>query len=496
MRLCFLSLVVFILFSCQSKNEQPPPNIIMIYADDLGYGDVSAYGLGQLKTPNIDRLATGGIRFTRGYSSSATCSPSRYALLTGIYPWRNKRAKILTGANLIIDTTEMTLPKMLKEKGYHTGIVGKWHLGLGDSEIDYNKELRPGPNEVGFDYSFIMPDTQDRVPTVYIENGSIINHDPADPIEVSFEKNFEGQPTGKDNPELLSMKWHHGHNGSIVNGVSRIGYMKGGESARWSDIDMADTFLNQAQNYIDQNQSGPFFLMYALQQPHVPRIPHPRFKGTSGMGPRGDVILEADWCIGQLYAYLEEKKLLDNTLIILSSDNGPVLNDGYYDDAVEKLGSHTPWGNLRGGKYSLFEAGTRIPFITYWKGKIQPHISDQLVSQIDLFNSIAKLVGSKQRSRDGEDLAEVFFQNKGMGRKELIIEATTRTALKSENWVLIPPCKGPKVGPNVNIELGNESDYQLYNLEKDPSQQNNLAQQEPQKLAELIARFKFIRELD
>ncbi|NDG46564.1 MAG: arylsulfatase, partial [Flavobacteriia bacterium] len=297
-------------------------------------------------------------------------------------------------------------------------------------------------------------------------------------------------------PELLSMKWHHGHNGSIVNGVSRIGYMKGGESAKWSDIEMADTFLNQAQNYIDQNQSGPFFLMYTLQQPHVPRIPHPRFKGTSGMGPRGDVILEADWCIGQLYAYLEAKNLLTNTIIILSSDNGPVLNDGYYDDAVEKLGTHTPWGNLRGGKYSLFEAGTRIPFITYWKGKIQPHISDQLVSQIDLFNSIAKLVGSKQRSRDGEDLTEVFFQNKGMGRKELVIEATTRTALKSENWVLIPPYKGPKVGPNVNIELGNESDYQLYNLEKDPSQQNNLAQQEPQKLAELIARFKFIRGLN
>lgn len=496
MRLCFLSLVVIILFSCESKKQEQPPNIIIIYADDLGYGDVSAYGLGELKTPNIDKLANGGTRFTRGYSSSATCSPSRYALLTGIYPWRNKRAKILTGANLIIDTTEMTLPKMLKAEGYHTGIVGKWHLGLGDSKIDYNKAIRPGPNEVGFDYSFIMPDTQDRVPTVYIENSHIVNHDPTDPIEVSFENNFEGQPTGKDNPELLSMKWHHGHNGSIVNGVSRIGFMKGGESAKWSDIDMADTFLTQAQNYINQNQSRPFFLMYALQQPHVPRIPHPRFKGTSGMGPRGDVILEADWCIGQLYSYLESKNLLDNTLIILSSDNGPVLNDGYYDDAVEKLGSHTPWGNLRGGKYSLFEAGTRIPLITYWKDKIQPSISDQMVSQVDLFNSIAALVGSNQRSRDGEDLAAVFFQNQGTGRKELIIEATTRTALRSENWVLIPPYQGPKISPYVNIELGNETEYQLYNLEKDPSQQNNLAQQEPRKLTELIARYKFIRELD
>ena len=491
---CFLFSIVFILFSCDKKTQEQFPKIIIIYADDLGYGDVSAYGLGQLKTPNIDKLAAGGIRFTRGYSSSATCSPSRYALLTGIYPWRNKRAKILTGANLIIDTTALTLPKLLKAQGYHTGIVGKWHLGLGDSEIDYNTKIQPGPNEVGFDYSFIMPDTQDRVPTVYIENGRVLNHDPADPIEVSFEKNFEGQPTGKDNPELLSMKWHHGHNGTIVNGVSRIGFMKGGARAKWSDIDMADTFLSRAQYFINQNDKKPLFLMYTLQQPHVPRIPHPRFKGTSGMGPRGDVILEADWCIGQLYSYLESKNLLENTLIILSSDNGPVLNDGYFDDAVEKLGTHTPWGNLRGGKYSLFEAGTRVPFLTYWKGQIKPAISDELVSQIDLLNSIAALVGSKKRSRDGQNLKGVLFQNKGRGRKELIIEATTRTALKFENWVLIPPYQGPKISPNVQIELGNETDYQLYNLENDPSQQNNLAEGEPQKLKELIARYSQIME--
>ena len=491
---CFLFSIVFILFSCDKKTQEQFPNIIIIYADDLGYGDVSAYGLGQLKTPNIDKLAAGGIRFTRGYSSSATCSPSRYALLTGIYPWRNKRAKILTGANLIIDTTALTLPKLLKAQGYHTGIVGKWHLGLGDSEIDYNTKIQPGPNEVGFDYSFIMPDTQDRVPTVYIENGRVLNHDPADPIEVSFEKNFEGQPTGKDNPELLSMKWHHGHNGTIVNGVSRIGFMKGGARAKWSDIDMADTFLSRAQNFINQNDKKPFFLMYTLQQPHVPRIPHPRFKGTSGMGPRGDVILEADWCIGQLYSYLESKNLLENTLIILSSDNGPVLNDGYFDDAVEKLGAHTPWGNLRGGKYSLFEAGTRVPFLTYWKGQIKPAISDELVSQIDLLNAIVALVGSKTRSRDGKKLKGVLFQNKGRGRKELIIEATTRTALKFENWVLIPPYQGPKISPNVHIELGNETDYQLYNLENDPSQQYNLAEGEPQKLKELIARYSQIME--
>ena len=492
MKRLLIILLICLIQSCRQDTLNLNPNFIIIYADDLGYGDVSAYEIGKLKTPNIDQIANNGSRFTNAYSSSATCSPSRYALMTGTYPWRNKRAKILTGANLIIDTLEMTLPKMLKINGYQTGIVGKWHLGLGDSKIDYNKRISPGPNEVGFDYSFIMPDTQDRVPTVYIENGNILNLDPKDPIEVSFEKNFEGQPTGKDNPELLSMIWHHGHNGSIVNGVPRIGFMKGGEEAKWSDIDMADEFLDQAKNYINKVKDNPFFLFYSLQQPHVPRTPHPRFEGISGMGPRGDAIVEADWCIGELYNHLEQNNLLENTIIIISSDNGPVLNDGYYDDAVEKLGMHTPSGNLRGGKYSLFEAGTRVPFITYWKGKIIPSVSNEMVSQIDFLNSIASLIGSDIRSNDGNDLANVFFENKGKGRNELIIEAQTKTAFRKGNWALIPPYNGPEININVNIELGNSSYYQLYNLENDISQQNNLALKNPKKLKEMIRSYEAI----
>jgi arylsulfatase A-like enzyme len=490
-RILFFLLLSFF-FSCETKESKTLPNIIIIYADDLGYGDVSSYGVGKLQTPNIDKIANKGTRFTNGYSSSATCSPSRYALMTGTYPWRNKRAKILTGANLIIDTLEMTLPKMLKGEGYQTGIVGKWHLGLGDSKIDYNQRISPGPNEVGFDFSFIMPDTQDRVPTVYLENGSVLNLDLYDPIDVSFEKNFEGEPTGKDNPELLSMMWHHGHNGSIVNGVPRIGFMKGGEQAKWSDIDMADEFLNQAKKYVDSVKENPFFLFYTLQQPHVPRTPHPRFEGTSGMGPRGDAIVEADWCIGELYKHLKKSNLLENTILILSSDNGPVLNDGYYDDAVEKLGDHTPSGILRGGKYSLFEAGTRVPFITYWKGNIKPQVSDQMVSQIDFLNSIASLVGSEIRSNDGVDLADVLFENKGKGRSELVLEAQTKTAFRKDNWVLIPPYPGPSKSINVNIELGNAAAYQLFNLENDLSQQNNLAESESEKLNEMISRYQSI----
>ena len=279
-----------------SLSEATKPNIVFIYLDDLGYGDISANGATEINTPNIDQLANGGVRFTNGYATSATCTPSRYAILTGIYPWRNKDAQILPGtAPLIINTKQMTVPKMLQQQGYQTGIVGKWHLGLGMGNVNWNERVSPGPNEVGFDYSYIMAATQDRVPTVYIKDGFVDGLDLDDPIEIDYAKNFKGQPTGKNNPELLSMKWHHGHNSSIVNGIPRIGFMKGGENAKWSDVDMADHFLNKAKAYVKNHKKEPFFLYYALQQPHVPRTPHPRFVGKSGMGPRGDVIVEADW---------------------------------------------------------------------------------------------------------------------------------------------------------------------------------------------------------
>jgi arylsulfatase A-like enzyme len=289
------------------------------------------------------------------------------------------------------------------------------------------------------------------------------------------------------------MKWHHGHYNTVVNGISRIGYMKGGTDARWVDENMADTFLVRAQQYILAHREEPFFLYYALQQPHVPRTPHPRFVGKTGMGPRGDVIAEADWCIGELVATLEENGLLENTLIILSSDNGPVLNDGYYDDAVEKLGNHTPSGPLRGGKYSLFEAGTRVPFISYWKGHIDPAVSDALVSQVDLFSSLARLAGSEVRSSDSEELLEVFLGKQVRGREELILEATGRTALRKGDWVMIPPYKGPSLIENVHIENGNAPDYQLYHLKEDIGEQDNQAQSQPDKLKALIDRYQEIR---
>lgn len=483
-----------ILASYTMEAQTSKPNIIVIYLDDLGYGDLSAYGATELKTPNIDILANDGIKFTNGYATSATCTPSRYGLLTGVYPWRNEKARILPGsAPLIISTKQETVPKMLKRAGYQTAIVGKWHLGLGDGNLDWNGHITPGPNEVGFDDAYILAATQDRTPTVYIKDGYIDGLDKKDPIFVSYKENFEGEPTGEANPELTTMKWHHGHNNSIVNGIPRIGYMKGGKAAVWSDVDMADHFLVKAQDYVRSHKKAPFFLYYALQQPHVPRTPHPRFEGKSGLGPRGDVILEADWCIGEFMKTLKEEGVLENTLIIFSSDNGPVLQDGYYDDAVEKLGKHTPAGKMRGGKYSLFDAGTRVPFMAYWKGTIKPKVSDALVCQVDLLASFSKLVGEKAALGDSEDMMAVLLGKTKKGRENIVLEANTKTSFRAGDWVLIPPYEGEPLSWHSNVETALSKEYQLYNLKKDVGQTNNLAKSNPKKLEELLKDFEAIR---
>lgn len=478
----------------QKNTGSEKPNIIIIYADDLGYGDVSAYGKGTLDTPNIDKLAQNGIRFTNGYATSATCTPSRYALLTGIYPWKKEGANILPGdAPLLIDTALTTLPKMFKKAGYQTAAVGKWHLGIGQSNIDWNKELSLTPNDVGFDHSYIMAATTDRVPTVFIENRRIVGLGLNDPLLVSYAKNFEGEPTALTNPELMTkQRWEHGHNMSVHNGIPRIGFQKGGKSAMWHDEDMADIFLKQSLSFIDNHQSKPFFLYYGLHQPHVPRSPHPRFVGKSGLGARGDVILEADWCVGEIMKKLQETGLDKNTLVILSSDNGPVLNDGYLDGAVEMNGKHTPTGGLRGGKYSLFEAGTRVPFIAYWKDRIKPQVSDAIVCQIDFLASFAKLTGQENPSDDSQNLLNAFLGKSKKGRDNLVIEASNRLAFRKGDWVLIPPHKGNPIAKEVNIELGNSPQYQLFNLKTDPAEQKNLAQSNAKKLAEMKAAMKEI----
>ena len=475
------------------SSAQQRPNVIVILADDLGYGDVSAQGSKTINTPNFDRLANGGVRFTKGYATSATSTPSRYALLTGMYPWKNPDGKILPGdAPLIIKEKQATFPKMMQQAGYVTGAVGKWHLGMGDGHLDWNKTVKPGANEIGFNYSCLIAATNDRVPTVYVENGDVVNRDPKDPILVDYKVNFEGEPTALTNPEMLKLKWSHGHNNSIVNGIPRIGFMKGGEKAKWVDEDMADYFLNKVEGFIGSNVNKPFFLYYGLHEPHVPRAPNSRFVGASGMGRRGDAIVEADWCVGQLLDYLEKNHLLENTLIVFSSDNGPVMDDGYQDQARELLGNHQPAGGLRGGKYSLFEAGTRVPFFCYWKGKIQPTVSNAMVCQMDLMASVASLLKiNVPQGLDSQDFLSAFMGKSISARKELVIEASARIAYRNTDYVLIPPYGGKAFNEAKN-ELGNLTEYGLFDLNNDKGQTDNLAQKYPKMVEEMKQRMAIL----
>lgn len=466
------------------------PNVVVILADDLGFGDVGFHGAKTIPTPRLDSLAANGVRFTNGYATSATSTPSRYALMTGMYPWKNKDAKILPGdAPLLINVDNYTMPQMMQQAGYTTGAIGKWHLGMGEGNPNWNDTIRPGAKEVGFDYSCIIAATNDRVPTVFVENGVVVGLDQDDPIYVDYDNNFEGEPTALTNPEMLKMEWSHGHNNSIVNGIPRIGYMKGGQNAKWVDEEMADYFVDKVKGFIDDNKNNPFFLYYGLHQPHVPRAPHPRFAGATELGPRGDVIVEADWCVGEVVDYLDSLNLLDNTMIIFSSDNGPVLDDGYKDNARELKGEHSPTGPLRGGKYSLYDGGTRVPFFVYWKGKVQPMESEALICQMDLAASLAELAGAElPDGLDSRNYLPVFLGQSQEGRDALVFEAQGRLGLRQGDWIMMPPYKGPQTNATGN-ELGNLKDFALFNIVEDPGQQNDVAATNPEKLEELKGVF-------
>ncbi|MEA4935451.1 MAG: arylsulfatase [Paludibacter sp.] len=496
-----ISLLPFTIITGNSKPKKALlPNIIIIYADDVGYGDLNCYGYSSVKTPNVDKLADEGIRFTNAHCGASTSTPSRYAMLTGEYAWRHPGTGIAPGdAAIIISPDRQTMPGMMQEAGYKTAAIGKWHLGLGveKGKQDWNGLITPGPRELGFDYSYIMAATGDRTPCVFIENGRVVNLDMDDPIQVSYKENFPGEPSGKDNPELLRIHPSHGHNQAIINGISRIGFMKGGKSALWVDENIADTLTLKAMQFITENKDKPFFLYFGTQDVHVPRVPHPRFVGASGMGPRGDVIVQFDWTVGQIMETLKKLNLDHNTLVILSSDNGPVIDDGYKDQAVELLGDHKPWGPYRGGKYSIFEAGTRVPQIVRWKGKVKPAVSNAMVSQLDWYASIASIVGYKLKEHEASDsfnsLNTLMGDNK-IDRK-FIVEQNTNLVLSIvvKGWKYIEPSKSSAVSKDTNVKLGNSPKSQLYNLIKDPGEKENLADKYPAKVQALKAQLDKIK---
>ncbi len=474
------------------------PNVVIVYADDLGYGDVSSYGATRVRTPNIDAIAARGLRFTHAHSTSATCTPSRYGMLTGEYPWRKPGTGVLPGdAALIIESGRTTLASILKRAGYATGVVGKWHLGLGPAGgPDWNGAITPGPLQIGFDYAFLMPATGDRVPTVYVRNDRVVGLDPKDPITVSFKEPIAGEPTGSARPDLLRVHPSHGHDQTIVNGVSRIGFMRGGHAARWKDEDMADVFAADAVKFIEAHRDRPFFLFFSTHDIHVPRVPHPRFAGKSGMGPRGDAILEFDWAVGEIARTLQRLGLDDNTLLIVSSDNGPVVDDGYRDEAVEKLQGHRPAGPLRGGKYSAFEGGTRVPFIVRWPGRVKPGTSDALVSQVDFPATLAALAGVELAPPDAPDSHNVLqaLLGKSPTGRDHVVEHAGTLALVRGGWKYIQPSMGQKVSKNTNTELGNDPAPQLYNLRVDPGEQRNVAAGHAEVVKEMSALLQKIRQ--
>ncbi len=477
------------------------PNVIFLFADDLGYGDISCYGATRVATPNIDRLAAEGQRFTNAHATSATSTPSRFGLLTGMYPWRLPNTQIAPGnAELLIDTACYTLASAMHDCGYTTGAVGKWHLGLGPvGGTDFNTEIHPGPRDIGFDYEYLIPATVDRVPCVFIENGRVVNLDPADPITVDYNHKVGDWPTGAENPELLKLCPTHGHDNTIVNGISRIGWMTGGRSALWIDEGIADTIALKATRFIERHKDHPFFLYLGTNDVHVPRVPHPRFAGKSGMGPRGDVILQLDWTVGEVMRTLDSLGIADNTLFIFTSDNGPTLDDGYQDEAVMRLGGHKPSGIYRGGKYSLYEGGTRVPMIVRWPAVVRPGVQRALYSQIDVYRSLASLVGAQLPDGAAPDSEDRLAELLGMAHtdRRFVVEQNRQNtlALIHGDWKYLDPSDKQTYEYRKSVELGNSPAPQLFRIVRDEREQHDVAAEHPEIVGRMAAELDSIKQL-
>ncbi|MCM2369796.1 sulfatase family protein [Aporhodopirellula aestuarii] len=510
-RACVFTLLIFaqsfvgVKANAESKQSEPdtppPPNVVFIFADDLGYGDLGCYGATKVQTPNIDRLATQGRMFSDAHSASAVCTPSRYALLTGEYPIRALNGKGVWGplspfSGLIIDTDTPTIGKVFKNQGYSTACLGKWHLGFGEGKNDWSVPLTPGPNEVGFDYYFGVPLVNSGSPFVYVENDTIVGYDPADPLKAGVPPS----PTPRF-PEEASVKGPNKFTGALA-------------AHKIYDDEKTGTLLTEkAVSWISQNKDNPFFLYFATTNIHHPFTPAPRFKGTSQCGLYGDYIHELDWMVGEILASLEHNGLSDNTLVIFTSDNGGMLN---YGGRIAMEAGHRINGDLLGFKFGAWEGGHRVPMIAKWPGKIEAGSkSDQLICNVDMLATFMALTdqdASKLQDKDSINMLPAFVGNPTEPlRSELLLapHKSTNLSIRKGKWMYIsgrgsggfngskpnqhawggPPAAAFAGSVNSDIENGkikpNAPPAQLYDLENDLYQTKNLYREYPEIVQEM-----------
>lgn len=480
------------------------PNIVLIFADDLGYGDLGCYGATKVKTPRIDSLAADGRKFTDAHSASAVCSPSRYGLLTGSYPLRkNFWGPTPTWTQeLTIDPRSLTLPRLLKETGYATACIGKWHLGLGDPKPDWNGDLKPGPLELGFDHFFGNPGVNSYAPFIYVEDHRVVGLDPNDPLVPGKASKFIRPFPAK--------------------GIGNIG---GADEAHrlYDDEQVGTTLREKSIAWLKRQQEGqPFFLYLATTNIHHPFTPAKQFIGTSECGPYGDFIHELDWMVGGVLNALEEMGVAENTLVILTSDNGGMLNLG--GQQAWKAG-HRLNGDLQGFKFGAWEGGHRVPFLARWPGKIPAgSTSGQLLNLVDLLATAAALTGRELKDGEGIDSINQLESLTGSPakppRETMVITPNSpkHLGLRKGKWVYIPAqgaggFQGGKPGDHLFSDAaalpftaGKHSDYkdgkilpeaapaQLYDLEADPGQERNVFADHPEVVKELEAGLAPYRE--
>jgi arylsulfatase A-like enzyme len=497
--------------------ESSLPNVVVIYADDLGYGDLGCYGAdtNMVRTPNIDSLAAHGRRFTDAHSASAVCTPSRYALLTGEYPFReNLYAPIFLTANLIIPEDTTTVADVMKNAGYATGMIGKWHMGFQDTyPVDWNAELKPGPLELGFDYYYGVPTVNSHPPFVYVENHRVVGHvyDTNSPDYEPFDYNLGAGDQGYTAEVFEKMK------------INDIGGSQAAH-ALYNDYEVGLHLAGKAVDWIDANKDDPFLLILTATQVHHPFTPAPQFQGTSGCGLYGDFIHELDYIVGLLLQKLEDEGLTENTLVIFTSDNGAMAN--VTGQEAWHAGHHMN-GSLLGFKSDGWEGGHRIPFIAKWPGHIPTNtVSDQLIGQVDFLATMAALTEteiSEEVSPDGINILPALVGETDNQIRDYLICApykSTFLVLRQGDWAYLGgqgsagwnnyegnhTCSGPKSLPMTGYTNDNylvtgstvalvddAPDTQLYNLANDLSQSTNVVENETviaEEMASLLATLK------